>query len=144
MPVAHINILQGHPRAVLRTVIAEVSDVMSTVLGAPKDRLEVWITEVDPELWGIAGKTAAEVLETTPRAQVEMPFVQMALMEGRPKEQHHAIIAAITEILYRNLGTEKSRIRVHIVPVQPDGWGIGGTPAAVLRAAEIAARAKAS
>jgi 4-oxalocrotonate tautomerase family enzyme len=144
MPVAHINILQGHPRAVLRAVIAEVSAAMSGILGAPADRLEVWITEVDPELWGVAGVPAAEVLKTTPRAQVEMPFVQMVLMEGRPKEQHHRIIAAITEILHQRLGTEKGRIRVHIAPAQPDSWGIGGTPAAVLRAAEIAARAKAS
>jgi 4-oxalocrotonate tautomerase family enzyme len=141
MPVAHINILQGHKRATLRTIIAEVSDAMSTILSAPKDRLEVWISEVDPELWGIAGQTAAEVLATTPREQVEMPFVQMALMEGRPVTQHHAIISAITEILHRNLGAEKNRIRVHIAPVQPDSWGIGGTPASVLRAAEITARA---
>jgi len=141
MPVAHINLLQGHPRAVLRSVIAEVSEAMSSILAAPKDRLEVWITEVDPELWGIAGVPAAEALKTTPRAQVEMPFVQMVLMEGRPKEQHHRIIGAITEILHRNLGTEKARIRVHIANAQPDGWGIGGTPASVARAAELAARA---
>jgi len=140
MPVAHINILQGHDRAVLRAVIAEVSDAMSGILGAPKDRLEVWITEVDPELWGIAGQTAAEVLKTTPRGQVEMPFVQMVLMDGRPMEQHHRIIAAITDILHRQLGTDKGRIRVHIDRAQPDSWGIGGTPASVARAAELAAR----
>ncbi len=141
MPVAHINLLQGHPRAVLRAVIAEVSEAMSNILAAPKDRLEVWITEVDLELWGIAGVPAAEALKTTPRPQVEMPFVQMVLMEGRPKEQHHRIIAAITEILHRNLGTEKARIRVHIANAQPDSWGIGGTPASEARAAELAARA---
>ncbi len=143
MPVAHINVLQGHPRAVLRGVIAEVSEAMSEILIAPKDRLEVWITEIDPELWGIAGAPAAEVLKSTPRGQVEMPFVQMVLMEGRPKEQYHRIIAAITEILHRNLGTEKGRIRVHIASAQPDSWGIGGTPASIARAAELAARAKA-
>ncbi|WP_298284897.1 tautomerase family protein [Acidocella sp.] len=144
MPVAHINLLKGHPRAVLRAVIAEISDAMAEILAAPKDRLEVWITEVDPELWGIAGATAAEALASAPRGQVEMPFVQMVLMEGRPKEQHHRIIAAITEILARNLGAEKSRIRVHIAPAQPDSWGIGGVPASVARAAELAARALAS
>jgi len=129
---------------VLRQVIAEVSEAMSEILIAPKDRLEVWITEIDPELWGIAGTPADEVLKTTPRKQVEMPFVQMVLMEGRPKEQHHRIIAAISDILHRRLGTEKGRIRIHIANAQPDNWGIGGSPASVLRAAEIAARAKAS
>jgi 4-oxalocrotonate tautomerase family enzyme len=144
MPVAHINILQGHKRATLRAILAEVSTAMSEILLAPKDRLEVWITEIDPELWGIAGEPASEVLKSQPRAQVEMPFVQMVLMEGRPKDQHHRIIAAITDILAANLGTEKSRIRVHIGNAQPDSWGIGGVPAAVLRAAELSARAKAS
>ncbi|MEZ5840559.1 MAG: tautomerase family protein [Hyphomicrobiales bacterium] len=142
MPVAHINVLKGHPREALRQVIVEVSDAMSRILEAPKDRLEVWITEIDPDLWGIAGEPASEVLAREPRASVEMPFVQMVLMQGRPKQQLHDVMAAITEILGRVLATDPSRIRVHIAPADPDGWGIGGVPASVLRAAEIRARAE--
>jgi 4-oxalocrotonate tautomerase family enzyme len=144
MPVAQINVLKGHPRAVLRQIIADVSAAMAEILAAPKDRLLVWITEIDPELWGIAGAPAAEILATTPRAQVEMPFVQMVLMQGRPKQQHHQAITAITDILHRHLGTEKQRIRVHIAPADPDSWGIGGIPASIVRAQEVAARALAS
>ena len=125
MPVAHINVLKGHPRAALRRVIAEVSGAMSEILAAPKDRLEVWITEIDPELWGISGAPASDVLARQPRKEVEMPFVQMVLMEGRPIEQHHRIIAAISEILARELDVDKARIRIHIAPAKPDSWGIG-------------------
>src|SRR5271166_2812069 len=107
MPVAHINLLKGHPRAALRQLIGDVSEAMAEILAAPKDRLEVWITEVDPDLWGISGEPASDVLAREPRASVEMPFVQMVLMEGRPIEQHHRIIAALSEIIAEVLGLDK-------------------------------------
>jgi len=83
MPVAHINILQGHSKETLKNVIRDVSQVIVDVLSAPKDRLEVWVTEIDPDLWGIEGQPASEVLKVKPRGQVEMPYVEMVLMEGR-------------------------------------------------------------
>ncbi len=141
MPAAHINVLTGHPRALLQQLIAEISDVFAAVLGAPKERLEVWVTEIDPELWGIAGEPASKVLERSPRGEVEMPFVEMVVLAGRPKEQHHALIADVTAIIERLLGTAPGRVRVHIAEVAPDSWGIGGVPAAIARAAEIEARA---
>jgi 4-oxalocrotonate tautomerase family enzyme len=143
MPVAHVHVLQGHPRPALQQVIADISQAMADIIGAPKERLEVWVTEIDPELWGIGGEPASAVLERSPRNQVEMPFVQMALLAGRPKEQHHALIAAITAIIERVLGTEQGRVRIQIAEVDPDSWGIGGVPAAVARAEEIRARAAA-
>ena len=143
MPAAHVHVLHGHPRPALQQVIADISQAMADILGAPKERLEVWVTEIDPELWGISGEPASAVLERAPRGQVEMPFVQMVLLAGRPKEQHHALIAAITAIIERVLGTERGRVRIQIVEVAPDSWGIGGVPAAVARAEEIKARAAA-
>jgi 4-oxalocrotonate tautomerase family enzyme len=126
MPVAHINVLSGHPRPVLQQLIAEVSETFASIIGAPKERLEVWVTEIDPELWG---------------GDVEIPFVEMVLLEGRPKEQHHDLIAEITTVIERVLGTAPGRVRIHIAEVSPDRWGIGGVSAAIARAAEIEARA---
>lgn len=141
MPAAHINILKGHERSQLRRLIVEVSDTLARILGAPRDRLEVWITEIDPELWGVSGVPAAEVLSHTPLPEAEMPFIQMVLLEGRPREQHHALIAEITEVVARVLGTRRERIRMHIAESRTDCWGIGGVPASVARAEEIRARA---
>lgn len=143
MPVANINLLRGHPREVLRQIIVETADVMARLLGAPKDRLIVWITENDPELWAIGGLPASEVLAEGERRSLEIPFVQMVLMEGRPKEQLHAVMAGITEVIARATGSDIGRIRVHVAAAQPDTWSIGGVPAAVARAAELAARARA-
>ena len=144
MPKAHFNVLEGHSREQLKRMIRETSDAMLRVLQAPKDRHEIWVTEIDPDLWGIEGEPASDAIRSKSLAEIEMPFIEMALMEGRPKEQHHAIIAEITEITARNLGCNKDRIRVHIVNAVPDQWGIGGVPAAVRRAEELRARAQAA
>jgi 4-oxalocrotonate tautomerase family enzyme len=143
MPAANVHVLSGHSPASLKQLLAEISEVMVRVLGAPAERLEVWVTEVDPALWGIAGEPAADVLRRAPRGEVEMPFVQMVLLAGRPREQHHALIAEITAVIERVLGTAPGRTRIHIAEADPDSWGIGGRPAATVRAAEIAARAAA-
>lgn len=141
MPAAHMNVLKGHSKSQLRQLIVEVSETVVRVLGAPRDRLEVWVTEIDPELWGVCGVPASEVLRDAPIEAVEMPFVQMVLLEGRPAEQHHALIAGVTEAVSRVLGTRKERIRVHIAESKTDCWGIGGVPASIARAEEIRARA---
>lgn len=143
MPVAHINLLRGHSRETLRQIVVETSEVMARVLGAPKDRLIVWITENDPDIWAIGGVPASEALAEGDRRTLEIPFVQMVLMEGRPKEQLHAVMAGISEVIARATGIDLGRIRVHIAAAQPDAWSIGGVPAAVARAAELAARARA-
>ncbi len=140
MPVAHINLLKGHSRLVLQQIIAETSDAMARILEAPKDRLLVWITEHDPGLWGVAGAPAEQALARAAREDVEMPFVQMVLMEGRPKEQHHRMIEEISAIIHGALGTDKNRIRIHIASANPDFWGIGGVPSSISRAKEIEAR----
>lgn len=64
----------------------------------------------------------------------------MALMEGRPREQFHSVIAAVTDVLASALGCDRKTIRILVASGDPDGWGVGGVPASVLRAAEIADR----
>lgn len=141
MPVANLHVLAGHPRENLKQWVRETSRALSDILAAPMDRLEVWVTEIDPDLWGICGIPASEVLEETPRREAEMPLIQMVLMEGRTVEQLHRVIAELSAITARLLDVDQDRIRVHIAHAHPDRWGIGGVPASIRRAAELAARA---
>ncbi len=140
MPVANIHVLAGHPRPVLKQLLREASATFARVIEAPPDRLQVWITEVDPALYAIAGEPADEVLEHTPRGQAEIPLVRMALMEGRPVEMLHRVMAEMSAVVARHLGGDPQRVRVMIDPVHPDRWAIGGVPASAARAAELAAR----
>lgn len=141
MPVCNIIVLKGHPQARLKQLVVECSSTLARILDAPLARLEVWVTEVDPALWGLSGVPADEVLPNATRAQVEMPFIRMALLQGRSVEQHHRLIREITEAVAHALDMAPDRIRMQIDEVHPDRWGIGGVPASIKRAAEIAARA---
>lgn len=140
MPVANLHVLAGHPRDNLKNWVREASRALSEILAAPLDRLEVWVTEIDPDLWGICGDPASEVLAHTPRREAEMPFIKMILMEGRTVEQLHRVIAELSDITARQLNVDKDRIRLHIEHAHPDRWGIGGIPASIRRATELAAR----
>ena len=139
MPVANIHVLAGHPRPVLQALVREAARTYAEVLGAPIDRVQVWITEVDPQLAAIGGETADVVLQTADRREVEIPFVRLAMME-RPLEQEQRAIRLMTDVVAAALGSDPARIRVEVQHIFPERWGIGGVPASILRAAEIAAR----
>jgi 4-oxalocrotonate tautomerase family enzyme len=140
MPIANIHVLAGHPRPVLQQLLREASATLARVIESPVDRLQVWITEVDPALYAIAGEPADLVLQHTPRAEAEIPLIRMALMEGRSTQKLHEVMAAMSEVTARVLGANPTRVRVQIDHVVPDRWAIGGQPASVLRAAELAVR----
>jgi phenylpyruvate tautomerase PptA (4-oxalocrotonate tautomerase family) len=140
MPVANIHVLAGHPRPVLKQLLREASATFARAIGAPPDRLQVWITEIDPELYAIAGEPADEVLDRVPRGEAEIPLIRMALMEGRPVETLHHVMAEMSAVVARHLGGDPQRVRVQIDHVNADRWAIGGVPASVARAAELAAR----
>jgi len=137
MPVANIHVLAGHPRPVLKHLLREFSAAFSELLDAPVDRLQVWITEVDPGLYAAEGVPADEVLERRSRASTEVPLIRMALMEGRSVELLHRVMAELSEVTARVLGADPQRVRVQIDLIHPDRWAIGGVPASISRAAEI-------
>jgi 4-oxalocrotonate tautomerase family enzyme len=144
MPVANIHVLAGHPRPLLKQLLREASAAFARAIDAPADRLQVWITEVDPGLYAVAGEPADEVLQRgVPRAQAEIPLIRMALMEGRPVDTLHHVMAEMTAVVARVLGSDPQRIRVQIDHVHPDRWSIGGVPASRARATELAQRASA-
>lgn len=140
MPIANIHVLAGHPRPVLQQLLRDAAATFARTLEAPPDRLQVWITEIDPALYAISGEPADLVLTHVPRAQAEIPLIRMALMEGRPVETIHRVMAEMSAVVARALGGDPARVRVMVDAVHPDRWAIGGVPASVARAAELASR----
>ena len=73
-----------------------------------------------------------------------MPLVRIDIMEGRPpekiREMHERVAALVAEILDAPI----ERVRTYITQFPPQAWGIGGVPADVARADDIAARAAAA
>lgn len=80
-----------------------------------------------------------------PAAQepVSAPYFTAIVLAGRPAEQRHRLLAALTDILVEVLGVDRGLVRGRIIQVEPEDWGIGGTPAAAVRRDEITARAAA-
>ncbi len=70
-----------------------------------------------------------------------MPLVRLDIMEGRPpeliRELHERLAALVAEVL----DTPIERVRTYITQFPPQAWGIGGVPADVARAEDVAARA---
>lgn len=69
-----------------------------------------------------------------------MPLVRVDIMEGRPpemiRELHERLAALVSEVL----DTPIDRVRTYITQFPPHAWGIGGVPADVARAEDVAAR----
>jgi len=144
MPIANIHVLAGHPRPVLKQLLREVSATYAEVTGSPMDRLQVWITEIDPELYAIAGVPADECLAQGDRADLEIPLVRLVLLADRPMSQVHDAIREVSATVARVLGGDPDRVRVEVQPVEAARWGIGGVPATIKRAADLAARKRAA
>jgi 4-oxalocrotonate tautomerase len=61
MPFAQIYLIEGRTDDQKRAVIEKVTDALVEALGAPKENVRVWLTEVPKTQWGIAGKTAKDL-----------------------------------------------------------------------------------
>ncbi len=140
MPIANIHVLAGHPRPVLKELLREAARTYAEVLESPIDRVQVWITEVDPQLYAIAGEPADEALAAGDRADLEIPLLRLAMMAGRPLTQVQRAITELSEVTARVLGGDPARVRVEVQHIDPERWGIGGVPASILRREEIEAR----
>ncbi len=55
-----------------------------------------------------------------------MPFIQMTLLKGRSVEQKRELISKLNAAAAEVLGGDPARIRVALVEVSGDDWGIGG------------------
>ena len=128
MPFAHVYLQEGHSKEDVKRLVTEISNLYAETISAPLERLRVWVSEIPLYAWAFV--------------QEETPIVQLHLLAGRPKEQHHALIVGMTDVVERVMGVRRQSIRVCITEVSPDSFGSGGIPASIARKAEIEAREK--
>lgn len=58
-----------------------------------------------------------------------MPIAQIQILEGRSPEQKRAAIEKVTQALHEALGAPPESVRVVILEVPKENWGIGGRTA---------------
>lgn len=61
MPFAQVWLIEGRTEDQKRALIEKVSAAMQEAVGAPKESVRVWITEVPKTNWGIGGVTAKDL-----------------------------------------------------------------------------------
>src|ERR1700760_1371062 len=69
-----------------------------------------------------------------------MPLVRIDIMEGRPPEKIRELHTRVAALVAEILDTPIERVRTYITQFPPEAWSIGGVPADVARADEVAAR----
>ena len=72
------------------------------------------------------------------------PFFFFLALLGRPESERHALLTGFTDLVVNLLGADRAAVRGGCWTIPPEDWAIGGTPASVLRAAEVKARADAA
>ena len=138
MPVVTYQLIAGqHDNAAIGSLLTKSALLFAEVTGSPVDRIRAFADE-RPATHACVGETLVS------QSGASAPLFVFWLLEGRPIEQRHALMAGFTDLLVSELGVDRQSVRgaVHVVP--PDNWAIAGVPASAVRRAEIEARAAGS
>lgn len=139
MPVAQLALVRdAFADEAIGTMLVELSQFYAHTLypdapAPPIERVRIFVTLIEAQHWAAGGELACKGASSA-------PYFSCLVMTGRTVEQHHRLIEGFTAIIARNLECDGSAVRGQVIPVEPDNWGIGGTPASIVRQAEIAAR----
>lgn len=136
MPIVNFHLVEGmaSPEQEQRLLIA-ASKLYAEVLEAPMDRVRAFITPHAPSRFAAVGDLVAA-------NGLHAPYFEFIVLEGRPLDQIHSLLAGFTDLLVDTLGVRRDLVRGSCRRVAPQDWSIGGVPASVLRKDEVAARAR--
>lgn len=137
MPILNIHLVRGqHHEAQVSELLLRCSQLFADGLRCPIDRVRVFVTEHAPTQMCIGGQLAS--------LAEPAPFFSFYVLEGRSLEDRQRLMAGFTNLIVETLGVDRSRVRGSVIRVEPEDWSIAGTPASVLRQAEIEARRRAA
>lgn len=133
MPIAHFHLVEP-TSGQQRRIIEVATSIYAEAFDSPPDRIRIFIQNYPATAVGVGGVLVSE-------GAAQAPFFSALAMGGRPVDQRHRVLREFTALLVEVLDVDPALVRGHVVQIDPENWGIGGEPASVLRAAEIAARA---
>jgi 4-oxalocrotonate tautomerase family enzyme len=131
MPLLTIELMEGHGPDVHKELIEKCTALYAAALEAPPARIRMQIHAFPRDCWGLEGIQGNE--RVSPQITIEM-------MEGRPPELHLKLMKDLSELVAAILDIPISSTRVLLREFAPTHWAIGGVPASVARASEVAAR----
>jgi 4-oxalocrotonate tautomerase family enzyme len=131
MPLLTIELMEGHSPVVHRQLIEQCTALYAKALEAPPERIRTKIHAVAADCWGLEG------VQGNPRVS---PLMIFEMMEGRTRETLEKLMADVSVLVAAILAIPVESTRVMLREFPPTHWAIGGVPASVARAAEVAAR----
>jgi len=136
MPVANFHLIDTPAnRAGVKPLLEGACALYAEVLGAPLERIRCFVTFHAPETFLAGGELCSLNGQNA-------PFFDFIVLDGRPLEHRHRLLAGFTELLVKVLGVERDLVRGCCRRVPPEDWAIGGVPASEKRKDEIEARAR--
>jgi len=135
MPILEYHLKAGaHADNDIAELLLASSRLYADVLDCPVERVRVFVTAHAPQHMAVGGVLVSE-------GGRNAPHFHCLVLQGRSDAQCQALITGFTDLLERILKVDRQLIRGGCWPIAPQHWGIAGTPASVLRAAEVQARA---
>lgn len=135
MPILEYHLVDNqYSEAQCEKLLVESTRLYAEVLRSPPDRIRVFIHLHKPSMVAVAGVPVSRGGEAS-------PYFRFLVLQGRPLEERQRLLSGFTELLVDILGARKGSVRGGCWPIPPEDWAIGGVPASVARAAEVAARA---
>jgi|JI102314DRNA_FD_contig_123_43208_length_1213_multi_3_in_1_out_0_3 4-oxalocrotonate tautomerase len=134
MPIVNFHLVDGLTSSEQdRQLLVAASKFYAEVLNAPTDRVRAFITAHAPSRFAVVGDLVAV-------NGLHAPYFEFIVLEGRPLEQTHRLMAGFTDLLVDTLGVRRDLVRGSCRRVAPQDWSIGGVPASVLRKDEVELR----
>ena len=135
MPIIHFHLAADTYSEAQETALLEgATRLYCEVLKSPVERVRAYIQPYAAKHVMVAGRRVAD-------GAADAPYFHFLVLEGRPLDERHALLTGFTDLVVDCLGVERAKVRGGCWPMPPEDWAIGGTPASVARAAEVAARA---
>jgi 4-oxalocrotonate tautomerase len=133
MPFLRVDLAAPVDPELKSKLLRLTAELFAEITESPIDRIRTQVHELPADSFAVGGVAVAE-------SGVQAPFITLDVLEGRPLEQHTALIDRISRLVAELVGVPLDRVRLRINVVPASSWGIAGVPASELRKAEIDAR----
>ena len=134
MPILHIHLVEDqYSDEQTRRLLLDCADFFAQTINSPVERTRVFAHMHLAQRVAVGGQLMSD-------KPARAPYFEFVTLQGRPVEERQALLTGFTRILVETLGVDGALVRGACWPVEPENWGIGGVPASVLRAREIAQR----
>lgn len=132
MPVAHVHVSAISPEQE-RRLLVEGSERYAAIMSSPVELVRIFVQQFPATSVAVGGRPLADSGD-------QAAYFEALTMSGRPLETRHRLLTEFTDLIVEVMGIERSLVRGMVIEVDPEHWGIAGTPASVVRSGEIADR----